>query len=183
MIVFPAVQIKTAAGDQAQSSTTSERHLYRYAEQPRRGKIVSGQNCFQCRDSFHLSEKVTSHSLNIWGSQNTHEVVEHERVSPKVNVFCAVSGTQVYVPFFIAETTIKGHVCLDMLGVLPCSSAGCKMCFLATKRAAPHCHRDVTQYLNQTFPGKWLGHGGYIPWPQITRSDTNGLFILEIHKR
>jgi hypothetical protein len=31
--------------------------------------------------------------------------------------------------------------------------------------APPHYHRDVTRCLNQTFPGRWIGHGGYIPWP------------------
>jgi hypothetical protein len=25
--------------------------------------------------------------------------------------------------------------------------------------------QDVTQYLNQTFPLRWVGPGDYIPWP------------------
>jgi hypothetical protein len=33
--------------------------------------------------------------------------------------------------------------------------------------ATLHYHRnvDVTRYLNQTFLGRWIDRGGYIPWP------------------
>jgi hypothetical protein len=34
--------------------------------------------------TFHLSGKVSHHNLNIWGSHNLHQVVEHVRDSPKV---------------------------------------------------------------------------------------------------
>jgi hypothetical protein len=64
---------------------------------------------------LHLSGKVNHYNLNIWGSQNPQQLVEHVQDSLKVNVFCAVRRTQVYRPFLFAKTTIKGHVYLDML--------------------------------------------------------------------
>jgi hypothetical protein len=66
-------------------------------------------------DFSDLSGKVNRHNLIIWGSQNPHQFVKHVRGSPKVNVFCAVSRTLVYGPFFFAEATITGRVYLDML--------------------------------------------------------------------
>jgi hypothetical protein len=70
---------------------------------------------FSDEATFHLSGKVNSHNLIIWGSQNPHQVVEHVREIPKVNAFCAVNRTQVYGPFFFAEATVTGHAYLDML--------------------------------------------------------------------
>jgi hypothetical protein len=55
---------------------------------------------FSDKATFHLSGKVNHHNLIICGSQNPHQIHKHVRDSPKVNVFCAVSRTQVYGPFF-----------------------------------------------------------------------------------
>ena len=41
--------------------------------------------------------------------------VEHQRDSPKVNVFCAISSQKVYGSFFFAEETVTGMTYLDML--------------------------------------------------------------------
>jgi hypothetical protein len=31
--------------------------------------------------------------------------------------------------------------------------------------APPHFHRDVTTFLDETFPGRWIGRGGPTAWP------------------
>src|SRR5215475_8559763 len=31
--------------------------------------------------------------------------------------------------------------------------------------APPHFHRDVTTFLDETFPGRWVGRGGPTAWP------------------
>jgi hypothetical protein len=70
---------------------------------------------FSDKATFHLPEKANRHNVIIWGSQNLHQIVEHVRDSPNMNIFCTVSRTQVYGPLFFAEATITGHVYLDML--------------------------------------------------------------------
>jgi hypothetical protein len=45
--------------------------------------------------TFHLSGKVHGHNLRIWGTENPHTIVQHERASPKINVFCALSTRNV----------------------------------------------------------------------------------------
>jgi hypothetical protein len=70
------------------------------------GNMFLDKIIFSDEATFHISGKVTHHNLIIWGSQNLHQVVERLRNSPKVNVICAVSRTQVYGTFFLAESII-----------------------------------------------------------------------------
>ena len=65
--------------------------------------------------SFRVSEKVNKHKVRIWGSQNYCEVVEKERDSPKLNVWCGLKHNQIIGPFVFAESTITANICLDML--------------------------------------------------------------------
>jgi hypothetical protein len=50
----------------------------------------------------------------MWGTEQPHEQVEHQRHSPKVNVFCAVSREKEHGPFFFIETTVTGDSFLDI---------------------------------------------------------------------
>jgi hypothetical protein len=50
----------------------------------------------------------------VWGSENPQVACEHERDSPKVNVFCAISNKKVYGPFFI-DNTVTEMSYVDML--------------------------------------------------------------------
>jgi hypothetical protein len=120
---------------------------------------------FSDEASFHLSGKVNRHNLIIWGSQNPHQIVEHMQDSPKLNVFCAESKKQVYGPFFFADATVTGHLCLDMQEYCLVSQLDVNNAIWQQDGAPPHYHRYVTRYLNQTFPERWIGRGGCISWP------------------
>ena len=65
--------------------------------------------------TFHVSGAVNHRNVRIWDSENPHANVEHQRDSPKVSVFCAISSQKVHGPFFFAEETITGMTYLDML--------------------------------------------------------------------
>ena len=70
---------------------------------------------FGDESTFHLSGKVNKHDVSIWGTENPRELVQYVLDSPKVNVFCAVSCTKVYGPFFPHENTVTGIKYLDMV--------------------------------------------------------------------
>jgi hypothetical protein len=70
---------------------------------------------FSDEATFHLSDKVNGHKVRIWGTENPHATVQHERDSPKVNVFSTVSSRKVYGPFFFLQKTVTGISYLDML--------------------------------------------------------------------
>jgi hypothetical protein len=46
---------------------------------------------FSDESTFHLSGKVHRHNVRTWGAENPHVIVQHERASPKINVFCPMS--------------------------------------------------------------------------------------------
>jgi hypothetical protein len=63
----------------------------------------------------NISGKVHRYNVHIWGTENPHEMVQHERASPKIDVFCAVSTQKVYGPCFFCEDTVTGTSYLEML--------------------------------------------------------------------
>ena len=42
---------------------------------------------FSDESTFHISGKVHRHNVRIWGIENPHEMVQHERTSPKITFF------------------------------------------------------------------------------------------------
>jgi hypothetical protein len=70
---------------------------------------------FSDEETFHLSGKVNYHTVRIWGTWNPHEIMEHVRDPPKLNIFCAVGSVKVYGPFFFAKPSVTGISYLDKL--------------------------------------------------------------------
>jgi len=54
--------------------------------------------------TFHISGKGNRHDVRIWGTENPLEIVQHERASPNINVFCTMSTQKFYGPFFPVKT-------------------------------------------------------------------------------
>jgi hypothetical protein len=78
---------------------------------------------FSAEAISHISVAVNCRNVRIWGSENPHAFVEHQRDSPKVNVFCAICSQKVYSPHFFAEETVTGMTYLDItFTVAPCIS-------------------------------------------------------------
>lgn len=89
-------------------------------------------------------------------------MLQHERDSPKVNVFCALSQTKIYGPFFFDENTVTGQKYLAMLQkwLLPQMNEDSGDFFFQQDEAPPHWHRDVRHFLNQSLPQPWIGRIG-----------------------
>ncbi|XP_066996029.2 uncharacterized protein [Anabrus simplex] len=116
---------------------------------------------FSDEATFHVSGKVNKQNVHIWGATKPHCYVEHVRDSPKVNVFCAVSNTKVYGPFFFNEQTVTGLTYLDLLTewLLHQLSDDWDDYVLQQDGAPPHFHREVRAFLNQQLPQRWMGRG------------------------
>jgi hypothetical protein len=56
--------------------------------------------CFSDEATFYTSGKVNSHNVRIWGSENARVILENERDSPKVNVWCALMHNKVWTILF-----------------------------------------------------------------------------------
>ena len=107
---------------------------------------------------FHMNR----HSVHIWDKENPHATIEHEKDSPKVNVFCAISKNHVHGPFFY-EKNITGDVYLQMLQnwLMDKLIANEHEDFIFQQDdAPPHWKLAVWAYLNDNLPGRWIGHAG-----------------------
>jgi hypothetical protein len=49
--------------------------------------------------TFHMSIKVNRHNVYIWGTEQPHAQIKHQRDSPKVNVSYAVSRKEMQARF------------------------------------------------------------------------------------
>jgi hypothetical protein len=114
---------------------------------------------FSDETTFRLSGKVNRHNVRIWGQQNPHTTLEHDRDSPKVNVFCAISQTKVYGPFFFDKNTVTGVTYLAMLQnwLLPPINEDSEDFIFQQDGAPPHWHWDVRRFLNEYLSQRWVG--------------------------
>ena len=69
---------------------------------------------FSDEATFHTNGKVSRHNVRIWGKENPHATIEHEKDSPEVSEFCAISKNHVHGPFFF-EGNVTGDVYLQLL--------------------------------------------------------------------
>ena len=118
---------------------------------------------------FHVSGKVSRHNCHIWGTQKPLAFEEHERDSPKVNVWCAFGRDCIIGPFFFEEKIINGDCYLKMLQNYFISELTWLKLVDNTvfqQDGAPcHFSLKVRQFLNERFPNRWIGRGGPISWP------------------
>lgn len=127
---------------------------------------------FSDEATFHTSGKVNKHNVRIWGEENPHGTVEHERDSPKVNVFCAISKKKVYGPFFF-EGNVNGDVYLQMLQnwlIDQLIENEDESFIFQQDGAPPHWKLTVRAYLNEVLPERWIGRGSaeddlLLKWP------------------
>ena len=127
---------------------------------------------FSDEATFHTNGKVNKHNVRIWGEENPHATVEHERDSPKVNVFCAISKNRLYGPLFF-EGNVTGDVYLEMLQnwLMDELIAHEHEDFIFQQDGAPpHWKLTVRAYLNDNMRERWIGRAGVkdsvlLKWP------------------
>ncbi|XP_075910722.1 uncharacterized protein LOC142906541 isoform X3 [Petromyzon marinus] len=123
---------------------------------------------FSDEATFHISGHVNKHNCVFWGTENPRVVREHELDSPKVNVWCAVTGTGVVGPYFFENTTINGGDFLHMMENYAEDNLPLQIRltgYFQLDSAAPHFASNVRAHLNRKFERRWIGRGGPVNWP------------------
>jgi transposase len=125
--------------------------------------------CFSDECTFQIDGRITPHNHRFWCENNPRWMREnHNQYSRKVNVWCGIFGKRIVGPFFI-EGTLDAATYLDLLinEIGPALSAVCgdKDVWFQQDGAPPHFGSEVRQFLNETFPDRWIGRSGPIPWP------------------
>ena len=123
--------------------------------------------CFSDEATFHISGRVHRHNVRIWGKENPHVIREHERDSPKLNVWAGMFHDELIGPFFFDENTIRQANFLHMLEnyAYPLLITRQPGVMFQLDGAPAHWGLNVRAFLNATFPERWIGRDGPTPWP------------------
>jgi hypothetical protein len=114
---------------------------------------------FSNEATFRVLGRAHRHNLRKWANKRPPDFVEHERGSPKVNVWCALTRDHVIGPYFFAERTVTSHNYLDMLQLLAVPKIDDNVIF-NQDGAPPHYSNTVTEFLDEIFPRHWIGRDG-----------------------
>ena len=118
--------------------------------------------------TFHVSGRVNLRDTIFWDDHNPRVVREHQKDSPKVNVWAGVSGSGLIGPFFFEERTINGENYLEMLQSFMLEEVPLSILrdgYFQQDGAPPHFSIPVRRFLDEHFPNRWIGRAGPIPWP------------------
>lgn len=132
--------------------------------------------CFSDECSFFLNGTVNRHNCRYWADSNPrifHEV--HTQHPEKLNVWAGIFGNQIVGPFFLPGN-LTGEMYLELLEntihpalveILENNNNEYLENRLTFQQdgAPPHFAARVRQYLDETFPGRWIGRRGAIEWP------------------
>ena len=136
--------------------------------------------CFSDESTFHVSGLLNRDNLRIWDSENPDDTCEVEPDSPKLNVWCGIMHDKIIGPFFFAEKSITALIYLDVLTeyVSPKLKQYQPQVIFPRGGAPPHWGLEVHQFLNETFPDRWIGCDGPISWPPRSPDITQWDFFL-----
>ncbi|PSN55698.1 hypothetical protein C0J52_09014 [Blattella germanica] len=57
------------------------------------------------------NSQVNKHNCRMWRLENPRVVIEHQRDSPKLNVWRGIMRDRIIGPYFFAEKTVTGNTC------------------------------------------------------------------------
>ncbi|GFW89913.1 uncharacterized protein TNCV_4196011 [Trichonephila clavipes] len=101
------------------------------------------------RFRVHFSGHVNTHNVLIWSLENSHEELESQRESPKLNVFSAISWRKVYGLFVFGEPTISAYLDALQLWLFPQLKEIKPDNFIWQQDGAPpHWHLSVSYCFN-----------------------------------
>ena len=84
-----------------------------------------------------------------------------------MNVWCGIMCNQIIGSFFFNEASITADVYLNLLikYMTPQLIDFQPTIIFQQNGAPPHWGLHVREFLNETFPDRWIGKDGAIPWP------------------
>ena len=132
---------------------------------------------FSDEATFCLNGFVNRHNCRYWSDHKPYWMMEHRTQHPqKLNVWAGIIGNHIIGPFFLRENlTANSYLHLLRNRIIPnLITLYHDQYNYRTLRndiwfqqdgAPPHFGIHVRNYLNETFPGRWIGRRGSIEWP------------------
>lgn len=118
--------------------------------------------------TFRLNGVINRHNCTYWHQENPHVHVEKHVNLPSVTVWCGLSSKGLIGPFHF-DGTVTGDIYLQMLQTKAIPAIQelyqGEEVYFQQDGAPPHFHRDVRNFLNISFPNKWIGRRGSVEYP------------------
>lgn len=131
--------------------------------------------CFSDESTFCLNGSVNTQNCRYWCDENPHEFrAGHTQFPQKINVWAGILGDHIIGPIFLEEN-LNGPRYLQMLQdtITPSINEiiaqnphefNLDVTF-QQDGAPPHYFRGVRNYLDEWYPGRWIGRRGPTEWP------------------
>jgi len=110
-------------------------------------------------------------NVHTWSHDNPHETsVTNFQRRFTVNVWCGVHGSKL-IGSFVFDNNLTGNAYViflrnELLSLLEGIPLMIRSQMYFQPNGSPrHYIRHVRDYLNESFPNRWLGRGGPIAWP------------------
>ena len=118
-------------------------------------------------------------STDTIAEEQPNEFIEWQRDSPKVNVWLGLMKDKIYGPFIFAGNIVTGTNYLDMLQLFlepQLQQDGILASVIYQQDGAPsHYANTMRDYLNDTFPNRWIERSADRMWaprsPDLTPLD------------
>jgi len=126
---------------------------------------------FTDESQFNHDGVNNTHNSHVWAYENPHATMESNfQLRFSVNVLYAVLDDHLFGPF-ILEVRLTGEAYLRflqeevprLLEDVPLNKRG--RIYFQHDGAPPHSSREVRNFLNSRFPGRWIGRRGPHNWP------------------
>lgn len=132
--------------------------------------------CFSDECTFSVNGLVNRHNCRYWAESDPHVVREYHTQNPqKLNVWCGILGDHIVGPFFL-DGNLNGESYLELLRevidprittiIENDHNLSEDLLVFQQDGAPPHFALPVRQFLNETFPNRWIGRrGSMMEWP------------------
>lgn len=142
-----------------------------------RNPLFINQILFSDEATFSLHGTVNRQNYRYWSQENPHWMTDtHTQYPQKVNVWAGIINDRIIGPFFFEEnltgqrylTFLRNQLIPVLTNIFPNANnpnLPNDNIWFQQDGAPPHYAREVRQFLNNCFPGRWIGRRGFIEWP------------------
>ena len=112
-----------------------------------------------------------AHNSHVWSQLNPHETfVHHHQVRFSVNIWAGIIGDHLIGPYLLPPR-LNGKIYKifleetlpDLMDDLPLAVR--QDMWFQQDGAPAHYTLEVQEFLNKTYPARWIGRGGPVAWP------------------
>lgn len=163
--------------------TCAERMLTQFPTLHRLSNIF-----FSDEAHFHLEGYVNKHNCRYWAPNNPKQKHQRQLHSPKVTVWCAISGSGIIGPYFFenqngASVTVNSERYVNMIEtyfhpIVERDSRFNRNTWFQQDGATAHTARDTMTVIQALFPQKLISRFGDLAWPPRSPDITPCDFFL-----